>query len=307
MAEFNQRDPSTLAALQPLGGHELHVRDYLNRLRLQGTHYMLLKRPSRLPDSSRDYMSGDPVNLIDWKAFARTDQLIIREVRDEASAVTLIGVDLSRSMFWPLPESAPWNLPTKAEIAMRIALHLSYLHLRMGDQVLIQWTTAEDAKVPEYETWLKRPAVVQATYEQLASHGFDLKHWFVGERSRSLTQRRPAISYWLGDALGHADYMAFLGRARRHFLLHVLSSLELDSSWFDDRTSYFDESRGVKEYQGDLLKLRQQYNEQIRTWQQRLNKMQLQGGGSYLALSDRTKLHHYEAALQDFVRVVPEP
>ena len=86
---------------------------------------MNLRQPSRNPESSRLYVPGDPINMIDWKAYARTDQLILREVRDEASARVAVCVDLSETMRWPV-DNVPGadRVASKAEVAIRVPLTL---------------------------------------------------------------------------------------------------------------------------------------------------------------------------------------
>jgi len=79
-------DPSTLSSLHPSETREVHHKAYKNSIRMHGSHLMALSKPARAPEACRKYVHGDPVNLIDWKAFARTDQLMVREIRDEASA-----------------------------------------------------------------------------------------------------------------------------------------------------------------------------------------------------------------------------
>ena len=102
MLEQTHHDPSTLAALHPSQPMDVHFRRFKNAQRIHGSHLMNLRAPSRTPESTRLYAPGDPINLIDWKAFARTDQLILREVRDEASARVAVCVDLTETMRWPV-------------------------------------------------------------------------------------------------------------------------------------------------------------------------------------------------------------
>ena len=90
MSNSAGQDPSTLSSLHPTMGMEQHYSSYKNAPRVWGSHYLALKQPHRMPESTRKYVPGDPVRLIDWKAFARTDQLLIREIRDEASARVLL-------------------------------------------------------------------------------------------------------------------------------------------------------------------------------------------------------------------------
>jgi hypothetical protein len=328
MSDLPNQDMSTLATLQPVLAKELHYLDYKNRLRLQGSQYMLLRRPSRLAESSREYMAGDPVNLIDWKAYARTDQLIIREVRDESATLVRIGLDLSPTMFWPTPEVPVPPLATKAEIAMRLALHLAYVHLRMGDRVELQWVNRDEDSAPETTCRLRRAATVLAMFEKLRASGFTLTAFSQaaelgelrsgatsgttpgiapGMTSRIRATERADLVFWLGDGLGRADIDHFLGKASRSFFLHTLSSLELDASWLDDDTSYFDQGLALKEYQGQSLKIRSAYLQQMRSWCEKLHQRQHARGAEYLTVSDKTLVSTFQSAIKVFVKAAGRP
>lgn len=301
MSDHDLSEVSTLASLQPMNSRELHYRDYKNRLRLQGSQFMTLKRPSRMIESSRDYIPGDPVALIDWRVYARTDRLIIREVRDESSSQVRIGIDLSSTMWWPDAEVNRSQLPTKAEIAMRIALHLSYAHLRMGDQVELLWVVDDNDKLPPFRLRPRRPAVIQSQFSQLEAGGFKLDDWFKVERS-SYPESQVDVAFWLGDGLGVADSKGFLSRGARSFFWHTLSSMELSTSWLDDQNSYFDKSVAAKEYRGSVLKQRDQYLTQVKEWCQSLAESQHDLGGAYETVSDLTPIGSYQTVLTDFFK-----
>lgn len=46
----------------------------------------------------RDYAVGDDLRRVDWRAYARTDKLMVRRYRDEVSPLVEVIVDLSASM-----------------------------------------------------------------------------------------------------------------------------------------------------------------------------------------------------------------
>lgn len=129
---------TTVADLQPLDDHDFTFRQLKNSPRPLGSWRLALRRPSRMPESSRPYVYGDPVNRIDWKAFARTDQLIIRQERDEAAAQVMVVVEVSPTMFWPRASDREQArelqaAPSKWETAMRVVWHCACQHARLGD------------------------------------------------------------------------------------------------------------------------------------------------------------------------------
>ncbi|MBM4252158.1 MAG: DUF58 domain-containing protein [Deltaproteobacteria bacterium] len=301
MSDHDLSEVSTLASLQPMNTRELHYRDYKNRLRLQGSQFMSLKRPSRLIESSRDYIPGDPVALIDWRVYARSDRLIVREVRDESASHVRIGIDLSSTMWWPTADVTRDRLPTKAEIAMRIALHLSYAHLRMGDQVEVFWLTEDSDKLPPFRFRPRRPAMIQSQFSQLEAGGFHLSQWFQVERS-SYPDTTVDVTFWIGDGLGNADSAGFLRQGARSFFWHTLSSMELSTSWLDDQNSYFDRAFATKEYRGSVLKQQDQYLGQVRGWCDSFAQLQHAQGGAYETVSDSTAIGAYQTALTAFFK-----
>ncbi len=301
MTDHDLSEVSTLASLQPMNTREIHYRDYRNRLRLQGSQFMSLKRPSRMIESSRDYIPGDPVALIDWRVFARSDRLIVREVRDESATQVRIGIDLSSSMWWPSAEVTRAPMPTKAEVAIRIALHLSYAHLRMGDQVELFWTLDEAERAPSFRLRPRRPAVIQSQFSQLEADGFSKDKWFQAEQS-GFTESHVDVAFWIGDGLGSADVKGFLSSGRRSFFWHTLSSMELRTDWLDDQISYFDKSTATKEYRGSVLKQRDQYLDQLKSWCETWRDSQRLIGGGYETVSDHTLLGSYLTVLTDFFK-----
>lgn len=301
MEESTRHEPSTLASLAPDQSFAPSLKSLRGSARPQGSHTMALKKISRLPESSREYVPGDPVNRIDWRAFARSDQLIIREVRDEAQAVVRIAIDGSSTMDWPKGElpGAPQTLPPrKEEVALRIGLHLGCAHASAGDRVEI-WLMAGDEPgrvlVPRAASDLK------AVYNHQIQSGFRVSTVeaspFVSGSSRA------DIGIWIGDALETGGTLEFLEPARRKVMLHVLSHLEMDTSWFRSDVSYFEEGGGTrKEYPGKALTYEGRYEAELRRWQDRWSQALERLGGDYLCVSDATPVgvfHRFLASIME--------
>ena len=304
MAETLPKDPATLAALHPAWTREVQYRDHKHSLQLYGSQYMALKRPSRLPEAGREYAAGDPVNLIDWKAYGRLGQLIVREVRDQSTSRVLIAIDATATMQWPTNEVPQPVAATKAEVALRLGLHLAYVHLRMGDQVEVWLLTQDQASHPELVFKPRRASEIIALYEQLVGSGFAMGR--LGQEFHAAafpTAKRDRV-IWLGDALGGARTFDILAMGKRSFFVHVLSSLELSTDWLTADTSYFDQETGhaLREYQGPVLKQPGNYQAQIAAWCEGLKNRQLQCGGDYLRVTEATAISIYLAAFNDFVQ-----
>lgn len=75
----------------------------------------------------RPYVPGDPLRLVDWKVYARTDRLYVKKFFPYTASDVWLGIDSSLSMLEPFAE--------KWEQACLLVLALSFLYLRQGDRV----------------------------------------------------------------------------------------------------------------------------------------------------------------------------
>lgn len=282
----------TLAELEPGWPENLSTSRIKSSPRMHGSLMMSLRRVSRNPENSRAYVHGDPVHMIDWKAYARTDELILREHRDEAAARVAIVLDQSQTLRWPARESLTENdldskIPQKFEIAARIALYLAHAHLTMGDIVTIG---VLDPSGDVSRSWTPRsPADVLGMYEMCLRSGFvdgleslmTISNWH---------PRACDTAWWLSDFLATEKLPDLWDQIRGLGVIHIFSHLESTSAWMDDATSYRDESRGRKIYLGSQLKIGDQWQEAIKSWRMKVKKRVTSLGGAYLAVDDLTNV-----------------
>ncbi len=78
----------------------------------------------------RQYMPGDEIKHIDWKAYGKTDRYFIKQFEEETNLKSYIILDASKSMDY----SSNGNL-RKVEYASYIAAALSYLMVEQRDAV----------------------------------------------------------------------------------------------------------------------------------------------------------------------------
>ena len=105
--------PSRLARLRELDGRRLAL------IRGQGTEF----------DSLRDYVPGDDVRAIDWRATARRQAMVVRTWRPERDRHLLVVLDTARTAAGRVGD-AP-----RLDAAMDAALLLAALAARAGDRV----------------------------------------------------------------------------------------------------------------------------------------------------------------------------
>ena len=83
----------------------------------------------------RDYITGDEISRINWKAYARLERLYLKLNLDERQMHTRIYIDASRSM--------EWGEGKKAEQAIRLAAALAYLSASNMDKVSVYAVNGE--------------------------------------------------------------------------------------------------------------------------------------------------------------------
>jgi uncharacterized protein (DUF58 family) len=79
----------------------------------------------------RPYMPGDPLKNIDWKVWARTDRLLVKQYTEETNLRCHLLLDLSGSMGFQSPR-APMS---KIDYARSLSAALAYLMLQQQDAV----------------------------------------------------------------------------------------------------------------------------------------------------------------------------
>jgi len=112
----------------------LAIKRYELMLR-RGLRIMLGLRRARPPGATtafaglRDYLPGDDIRRISWKATARRDSPVTLEVEAERGQQAIIALDCGRLM------TAPAGLLTKLDHAVNAALLLAWVAQSQGDRV----------------------------------------------------------------------------------------------------------------------------------------------------------------------------
>ena len=107
-----------------------HLAEKLAQLRqLDGQHRSLLRGPGTEFDSLREYVIGDDVRSIDWRATARRGDVMVRTWRPERDRRILIVLDTGRTS-----AGRVGGIP-RLDASMDAALLLTALAARAGDRV----------------------------------------------------------------------------------------------------------------------------------------------------------------------------
>jgi uncharacterized protein (DUF58 family) len=97
---------------------------------LAGTHRSARRGAGEDFAKHRDYQQGDDTRYLDWKLFARTDRLHVREFEEHSNLAAYLVVDASLSM-----DFADGDDPGKLRYASFVAAALAHLMLGAGDAV----------------------------------------------------------------------------------------------------------------------------------------------------------------------------
>lgn len=95
----------------------------------KGAHISQYHLPSTIFSDHRPYTSGDDLRYVDWNAYARHDQIILKLGEAEQDIDVHLLIDASRSM--------AWGNPSKLRTAQQLAGALGYLSLAHGDRVCV--------------------------------------------------------------------------------------------------------------------------------------------------------------------------
>jgi uncharacterized protein (DUF58 family) len=118
-------DPEVLTRIDNL---ELLARSVVDGF-VSGLHRSPLHGMSMDFAEHRAYMPGDDVRHIDWRVFARTDRLYVRQFEADTNANLHLVLDISRSMDFGS------GAVSKLEYAKFLAASLAYLSKRQRDRI----------------------------------------------------------------------------------------------------------------------------------------------------------------------------
>ncbi|MGQ4568736.1 DUF58 domain-containing protein [Dermabacteraceae bacterium P9123] len=121
--------PGEFNALHPFAARK-YLPSRLRRLQeIEGGSVVLTRGQGSEFDSLRDFVDGDDVRSIDWRATARRKELVVRTWRPERDRQVLIVLDTSRTSAIRIGEG------TRLDYAIDAALLLGALASRAGDRV----------------------------------------------------------------------------------------------------------------------------------------------------------------------------
>ena len=138
MEPTSYSDPKTLGSLQHLKLSTQMVLDSLKK----GQHLNPRAGYSLEFSQHRDYAAGDDLRHLDWKAYARTDRLYVKQFQDETSLCCYLAVDNSLSMSF----QGPTVSSSKYHHAALLASCISRLVVQQGAAVGLSLLGGESSR-----------------------------------------------------------------------------------------------------------------------------------------------------------------
>ena len=134
-------DPLVLAKIANMSVRARHIVEGM----LSGMHKSPYRGHSVEFAEHREYVPGDEIRRIDWKAYGKFDRYFIKEYEEETNLRAYLLVDASASMDYAADES----VLRKFDYAATLAASLAYLMLRQGDEVgLVTFNTEMRRYIP---------------------------------------------------------------------------------------------------------------------------------------------------------------
>lgn len=209
----------------------------------------------------KDYVAGDDLVRVDWRAYGRTRKLFVRRYEEETDMVAYLLVDTSGSMRYAGAKRAP-----KFHHAARIAAALAYLMQRQGDKTALS-LFAETLKtyLPPGGTRRHLHEIVRTLEEVKASSNTGLAASL--HQCASVFKKRGrlvVLSDFLTDPVPLLDALTqFSHRGFNILLLQVLDPDELDLPPHSV-AKYVDMESG-EQVEVDAEELRAAYQKNVRT------------------------------------------
>src|SRR5215472_13609914 len=158
--QSRQQVPWTVRVLPPFRSRR-YLPEKLSRLRqLDGQHRALLRGQGSEFDSLREYVIGDDVRSIDWRATARRDDVMVRTWRPERDRRILIVLDTGRTSAGRVAGTP------RLDTSMDAALLLTALATRAGDRIDF---LAFDRRIRARVVGAPRSAVLSSVTDAMAA------------------------------------------------------------------------------------------------------------------------------------------
>ena len=229
MAGSTKQSPFDPAILDRLAGLDFVARTVVEGF-LAGGHRSPKKGSSPEFAQHREYAPGDDLRHVDWRIFAKSQRLVVKEYHEESNLIANLAIDTSGSMGFgsSAARTSGWS---KLDYARWVAAALGHLILGQRDSVgLVEFDTRCTHHLPPGGGAPQRQALIEVL-ESTEPGGETEEGPCFEELARHMPGR--GIAVLISDFLGELEPMfsgleALVAGGHEPLLLQVLDRRELD-------------------------------------------------------------------------------
>lgn len=264
--------PELLAKIKTL---KLRARTVVEGF-LSGMHRSAYKGSSIEFAEHRPYFPGDDVRHVDWKAYAKSDRLFVKEFEEETNLRCYLLIDASASM------SFGTTAMSKFEYASVVAAAITYLALKQRDSVgMVIFNERMLSYIPPKMNPAHFKVLVEAL-ESVRPHGRTNFGNVISELGERIKRRGLVIL--LSDLVEEngslKKALSFL-RHRKHevIVFHVLDPAEIELPF--DEPSVFRDMESQRALPADPVALRASYKRELELYLAGCKEVCLQAYAEY--------------------------
>lgn len=212
----NEQEISVYPSFHQLRHFELY--SYMNRLNELGVHKRRIIGHSMEFDHIKPYAKGDDVRMLNWKASARTGNLMVNNYVEERSQQVYSIIDKGRTM------KMPFNGLSLLDYAINASLVFSNVAINKGDKAgLVTFTENKTEVLPASNKKIQVNKILEMLYAQET-------HWQESDYEALSVQLRSSVStrsllmvYTNFESMSSLQrQLPFLRRLARYHLLLVV-------------------------------------------------------------------------------------
>lgn len=247
--------PDLLARVRAI---EIRARRLVNDLFL-GEYRAVFRGRGLEFDELRPYVPGDDVRSIDWNAYARTGDALIRRYREDRDLTVIFAVDVSGS------QGAGALSQTKGELAAEIAAVLALAAIRNKDRVGVLLFASRPERYVRPATGPRHVlrVVREVLWARPQTRGTD-----IGAAMEYLTgvQKRRVTVFLISDFMTSGYERQLSAAARRHDIIAIRVREPVDEALPDAGlvTVRDAETGDLRELDTSSARVREAYAEEVR-------------------------------------------
>ena len=195
----------------------------LRRVRsaIPGPHLSIVRGSTAEFVEYRPYRQGDDPRKIDWKLVGRTDRVYIRVSQERTVLPTMLLLDATASMAFPVSTNAKW------ELARRVAIGLAAVARHRGDPVGLALAHPSGARTIAPRT--RRTVLDEMMHALDVAPAGDAPLAPVALDAMRRSARVAIVSDFLGDADALREAAAtFAAAGGELYAVHIVDAGELD-------------------------------------------------------------------------------